>query len=363
MTRQTGHRQQRRMSWSIGLACATLGALMPCGAEAFTISSPATDAPLKSGTAVPVSVDLGKEDGIVKVRYYWYPEYGEALVEQTDREAFLAPTQLDSATGQPIVATPALVGLSTSTPPFGGSLTVPMEAVGKMRLLAIAEISRGRLGTKTVFDEVYVQVEPPVAVTAIDFETEKPLKLGRIGQNASYAEIDAKGKLMEVPVVGLFADGVTRSMPNPSTGTTLASSNPAVLTVEPFGLLRLVGSGRTLLTATNRGKSATLEVITDLSEEENGFPVAHAGESRTVKAGRKAELNGLGSRDPEGEALSYSWSQVRGSHIDLLDPTLPRATFLAPIVSEARTYRFKLRVTDKKGADSLPAFVDITVEP
>lgn len=42
---------------------------------------------------------------------------------------------------------------------------------------------------------------------------------------------------------------------------------------------------------------------------------------------------------------------------------MPRASFLAPVVSEPRTYRFKLRVTDKKGADSLPAFVDITIEP
>jgi hypothetical protein len=32
-------------------------------------------------------------------------------------------------------------------------------------------------------------------------------------------------------------------------------------------------------------------------------------------------------------------------------------------VSEKRTYRFKLRVTDKKGADSVQAFVDVTVEP
>jgi hypothetical protein len=39
------------------------------------------------------------------------------------------------------------------------------------------------------------------------------------------------------------------------------------------------------------------------------------------------------------------------------------ASFLAPTVSEKRTYRFKLRVTDKKGADSVQAFVDVTVEP
>ena len=67
--------------------------------------------------------------------------------------------------------------------------------------------------------------------------------------------------------------------------------------------------------------------------------------------------------DPEGEALYYSWSQIRGSKVPLLDVNGPEASFQAPQVSEPRTYRFKLRVTDKKGADSLPAYVDVTVEP
>lgn len=332
-------------------------------AFAFRITAPTPQTPLQSGKTVAVSVDLGKDEGVVKVRYYWHPEYGESLIEQSDREAFTAPSQIESVSGQPIVATPALVGLSDSTPPFGGHLKVPVEAVGAMRLLAIADISRGRLGTRTVFDEILVQVEPPAPLNSIDFETEKPFKLGRIGQSASYEDIDAKGKLIELPVVGLFADGVTRSIPNPSTGTTLVSSDATIIKVEPFGLLRLVGSGRAMVTATNRGKSATLEIITGLTEEENGYPVADAGEARTVKSGRKVELNGLKSRDPEGEALNYTWSQIRGSHVDLLDVNMPRASFLAPTVSEPRTYRFKLRVTDKKGADSLPAFVDVTVEP
>ena len=91
--------------------------------------------------------------------------------------------------------------------------------------------------------------------------------------------------------------------------------------------------------------------------------VADAGANKTVKAGSKVKLSGLQSRDAEGEALYYSWSQVRGSKIALLDVDNAEASFLAPTVSEKRTYRFKLRVTDKKGADSVPAFVDVTVEP
>lgn len=91
--------------------------------------------------------------------------------------------------------------------------------------------------------------------------------------------------------------------------------------------------------------------------------MADTGANKIVKAGTKVKLSGLKSRDAEGEALYYSWSQIRGSKVSLLDVNGPEASFQAPQVSEPRTYRFKLRVTDKKGADSVPAFVDVTVEP
>ena len=71
-------------------------------------------------------------------------------------------------------------------PPYGGALPVPSDAIGRMRLLAIADISQGRLGRKTVFDEVFVTVRPAADLLSIDFETEKPLQLGRTGQSSAY---------------------------------------------------------------------------------------------------------------------------------------------------------------------------------
>lgn len=129
------------------------------------------------------------------------------------------------------------------------------------------------------------------------------------------------------------------------------------------GLLQIVGNGKTTITVSNRGKQASLDVTVTVNDEPNEPPVADAGTNKAIKAGSRVKLSGLKSRDPEGEALYYSWSQVRGSKISLLDANNSETSFLAPIVSEPRTYRFKLRVTDKKGADSLPAFVDVTVEP
>lgn len=313
---------------------------------------PVEDAILTAGTIVTTRVDLGKDTGIVQVRYYWYGEDDETLVEQDDSTAMGS-----------IVAPVAMVGSAEQDPPFGGSLPVPQDRIGPMRLLAVAEVSRGRLGTRSVFDEVIVTIEPPAALTAIDFETDKPLQLGRAGQSSAFGHVDSLGKVFELPVVADFADGVTRRISSPNSGTAYESSNPKVIKLLPGGLLQIVGNGKATITVTNRGKQGSLDIDVNVNKEPNEPPIADAGPNKTVTAGSRVKLDGLRSRDPEGEAPYYSWSQVRGSKVSLLDANNSEASFLAPSVSEPRTYRFKLRVTDKKGADSLPAFVDVTVEP
>jgi hypothetical protein len=320
--------------------------------HAFKIIEPAEGTKLTAGQTVTARVDLGKDSGIVQVRYYWYGEQDDTLVEQEDATAMGS-----------IVAPVALIGLSADHPAFGGSLLVPKDGIGPMRLLAVAEISRGRLGTRSVFDEILVKVEPAAALTVIDFETDKPLHLGRAGQSAAFGHVDSMGKVFELPVAGEFTDGVIRRISAVGSGTSYQSTNSKVIRVLSNGLLQIVGNGKTTVTVSNRGKQASLDVTVDVNEEPNEPPVSDAGPNRSVKAGTKVKLSGLKSRDPEGEALYYAWSQVRGSKIPLMDVDNAEPSFLAPTVSEKRTYRFKLRVTDKKGADSMPAFVDVTVEP
>jgi hypothetical protein len=321
-------------------------------ALAFKILDPAEGAKLISGTTITARVDLGKDSSIGQVRYYWYGEQDDTLVEQEDA----------TATGA-IVAPVALIGLSDHHPPFGGPLLVPKAGIGPMRLLAVAEISRGRLEKRFVFDEIMVNVEPTASLTIIEFATDKPLQLGRAGQSSAFGHVDSMGKIFELPVVGEFTDDVTRRISSPASGTSYKSSNDKVIKVLKDGLLQIVGNGKTMLTVTNRGKQAQLDVDVNVNDEPNEPPIADAGTNTIVKAGSKVKLSGLKSRDAEGEALYYSWSQVRGSKIALLDVDNAEASFLAPTVSEKRTYRFKLRVTDKKGADSVPAYVDVTVEP
>lgn len=345
----------RRKAWAHSCCLFTVALCLALSAQqafAFKIIEPAEGAKLTAGKTVTTNVDLGKDSGIIQVRYYWYGEQDDTLVEQEDATAMGS-----------IVAPVALIGLSDHSPAFGGPLLVPKDGIGPMRLLAVAEISRGRLGTRSVFDEIVVQVEPAATLTAIDFETDKPLQLGRAGQSSAFGHVDSLGKVFELPVVGEFTDGVIRRISSPASGTSYKSSNDKVIKVLKDGLLQIAGNGKASLTITNRGKQAQLDVDVNVNDEPNEPPIADAGSNKTVKAGSKVRLSGLKSRDAEGEALYYSWSQIRGNKIALLDVDNAEASFLAPTVSEERTYRFKLRVTDKKGADSVPAYVDVVIEP
>jgi hypothetical protein len=307
-------------------------------AWAFMLNSPVEGATLKAGQEVDAVVDLGADAGISRVRYYWYRINDEPLVEQQ--------------------ATLALVATSTSAPPYGGKLTVPPDAVGTMRLLAVGEVARGRLAGHEEFDEVIVNVSSPAELSGIEFEVQKPWRL------------DTLGKILEVPVVGQYADGITRRISGASSRSAYRSSNEDVISVNAEGLVRVMGNGRASITITNGGKQGTLEVLVRSNgETSNRPPTADAGPDLTVKAGSTVVLNGLRSVDPDGDLIRYEWMQIQGNKVSLLDPNTPRATFVAPKVSTKRLLGFSLRVTDMKGpdtdkgADSFPAHVNVWVIP
>jgi hypothetical protein len=142
-----------------------------------------------------------------------------------------------------------------------------------------------------------------------------------------------------------------------------------VVKVFADGTIQVVGNGKAAITVTNRGKQGILSATVHAPLEPNQMPVASAGRDMNVKAGATVVLNGLGSHDPDGDPLRYEWTQVRGHKLSILDADSPKATFVAPKVSSKRLLRFKLQVTDMKGphtvkgADSLPSYVNVWIEP
>jgi hypothetical protein len=312
-------------------------------AWSFSISEPKDSSIHQAGQHIPVSLKLEGISGVTKVKYYWYRESEDMLQELVEDK----------------------LALVSSTSPFGGNLLVPSVAMGTYRLLAVAEHGgrQSQHESLAIFDEVLVQIEPDAELLEIDFQTNKPLRFGRAGGSRVYDQVDFIGKTFVLPVIGRFSDGVTRSIRTHSAGTIYQSGNESIITVNEDGILRLMGNGETVLTVTNRNQEATLGILVEVDDAPNQPPVSDAGKNQFVYSGERATLNGLGSFDPDGGSLQYHWSQVRGSKIPLLDPYSAQARFLAPFVVEERTFRFKLRVTDVRGADSLPAYVDVVVKP
>jgi len=78
-------------------------------------------------------------------------------------------------------------------------------------------------------------------------------------------------------------------------------------------------------------------------------PQSDPGANQEVKQGQSVTLNGTNSYDSEGGNLTYSWSQVSGKEIDLVDDDQAVAHFRAPTVSQDSILKFTLLVEDENG--------------
>lgn len=306
-------------------------------AQAFTLSAPKPGVTVASGEPVSVSVEAEKDANLRGIKFYWY---------RADQEP------IDSHQAEPAVFTPAADGAS-----FAGLITVPADAMGVMRLLAVGEVTRGRLGGHEDFDEVLLTVQPKAALAVIEFAVEKPWRLNTIG------------KRVVVPAVGQFADEEVRPLTGPGTESEFRSSDERVVSVDPEGIVQVKGNGKAVVTVRNRGKEGRLTVVVEAEMILNHEPVARVPAELTVKAGHLVILDGIQSRDPDGDPLHYEWKQLRGNKVALMNSNEAKATFMAPTVARRRQFQFSLQVTDMagpdtvKGADSRPAIISVWVDP
>jgi formylglycine-generating enzyme required for sulfatase activity len=87
----------------------------------------------------------------------------------------------------------------------------------------------------------------------------------------------------------------------------------------------------------------------------NHRPTSNAGPDQTVVAGALAQLDGAGSRDEDGDELTYQWTGLSGTKLTNPSAVRPSFTTVAP-----GAYGFALVVSDGK-ADSTPDTVVVTV--
>ena len=94
----------------------------------------------------------------------------------------------------------------------------------------------------------------------------------------------------------------------------------------------------------------------------NSAPVADAGADQSGFVDDTVVLDGSGSTDPDGDALSFRWAllaQPEGSRAALDDPASVTPSF---VLDAAGTYIGQLIVTDSRGADSAPDTVTVSTE-
>ena len=294
---------------------------------AFQVSEPKKGAVVRSGEAMKVKVRFQPGLPVVKVTYTLFEE--DRALDDIKVEA--PPTV--EATG----------------PPFDAAIPVPAEAVGAMRLLAVAQVAERR-GQYVLFDEVSFRVEPAAELKGL--EAEIPVRFTK-----------TIGEVRLLSVRGRYADRVARDLTHSRTGTTYRSSDEKVVRVNHDGLAQAMGQGTAEIVAHNGKHAVKIPVVVEVENPENRPPVAHAGNDQTVKQGAKVRLDALLSGDPEGKNPLYYWSQVQGMPINLVEPLSPRPYFFAPVVDEPRLLRFRLIVRDEEGAESFPAYVNVTVVP
>ncbi|QNQ19244.1 hypothetical protein HF650_05485 [Kosakonia sp. SMBL-WEM22] len=96
----------------------------------------------------------------------------------------------------------------------------------------------------------------------------------------------------------------------------------------------------------------------DAPQVENHIPVAKATYPQTVTGAATVVLDGSASTDPEGAALSWSWTQVSGPHVTLDSTNQQKASFTLNAPEQASTLVFNLTVNDGVH-DSLPLTLTI----
>ncbi|MCG3173080.1 MAG: hypothetical protein GMKNLPBB_01256 [Myxococcota bacterium] len=95
-------------------------------------------------------------------------------------------------------------------------------------------------------------------------------------------------------------------------------------------------------------------------DETNRSPVASAGEDRVINVGQSVTLSGSRSFDPDRDRLTYTWSQVAGPEVIVLE-NRESVSITTPSFNTDGFYEFALIVSDGK-SNSSPDFVSVRVK-
>ncbi len=82
-------------------------------------------------------------------------------------------------------------------------------------------------------------------------------------------------------------------------------------------------------------------------------PVVNAGTDQHVPPGAPVSLNGGAGSDPNGQSLTYQWTQSEGPTVSLSGANTASPTFTAPAVTQFTSLAFRLVVRDSGASPAL----------